>query len=238
MTDLFNDDGSNIEPAATDNVLEQLVGDGKKYKDAEALAKSRIAADNHIAKLEREQAELRKEMENRLSLEEFLDQQKQLVARGTDDNHQEERTENVEGLTKEQVADLVRSAITKEKTEATQNENFEYVRSELTKVYGDNFADKISRRATQLRMSKEVLNAMALNHPHAFLELMKPQGTQQVDNVTPPNSSVRVPTGPTGKGKSYYDNLRKTDFRKWMSPEIQNEMDKASQRMGAAFFDN
>src|SRR5688572_12541162 len=87
MTDLFS--GSNNEPADSgdDNnqgsILEQLVGEGKKFADAEALAKCKAESDAFIETLKREQAELRRELDTRLSLEDFLDQQKATPAAGT-----------------------------------------------------------------------------------------------------------------------------------------------------------
>ena len=59
MTDQVPDQGK--EEQVTESYLEQLVGEGKQYANIEALAKSRIDANEHIQRLEAEAASRREE---------------------------------------------------------------------------------------------------------------------------------------------------------------------------------
>lgn len=242
MTDLFN--ASNND-AADDNdnqssFLEQLVGDGKKFADAEALARGKAESDAFIETLKREQAELRKELETRLSLEEFLDKQKQEpVAKQPDTPSGNPGAENDERLSKEQIAAIVRDALIHEKTNATQTENMTYVRNELIKQYGSGYTDKLAKVAASLELDKQFLNDMAASKPKAFLKLVAQELKEPVTPVAPPRSSVRTDrTQVSGlKNKAYYDQIKKSDPKHYWSAECSAERHQMAQKMGPAFFD-
>ena len=242
MTDLFKNDASNDEAGDDDNTsfLEQLVGEGKKFADAEALARGKAESDSFIETLKREQAELRKELETRLSLEEFLDQQKQTPAASNAGTPPvTSGAENDEKFSKEQIAAIVRDALIHEKTNATQSENLAYVRNELVKQYGNGYADKLSRVAANLELDKDFLNNMASSKPKAFLKLVAQELKEPVTAVAPPRSSVRTThTGVSGlKNKAYYDAIKKSDPKHYWSAECSAERHQMAQKMGPAFFE-
>ena len=64
MSDLF---GNDVTPTAED-----LVGEGKKFKTIDDLAKGKAQADTHITNLEKELAELRQDLSARLTVEDFV----------------------------------------------------------------------------------------------------------------------------------------------------------------------
>ena len=55
-------EGSN-EELAQESAVDLLVGEGKKYKSVDDLAKSRITADEHIKQIEFENNNMRKELD-------------------------------------------------------------------------------------------------------------------------------------------------------------------------------
>lgn len=61
MTDQVTDQVTETEQTQ-ESYLSKLVGEGKKYASEEALAKSRLDADEHIARVEAEAAELREKL--------------------------------------------------------------------------------------------------------------------------------------------------------------------------------
>ena len=76
VAELFNDpveDVANLPVVDPNkNYLEELVGEGKKFKDPVALARSKVESDRHIAKLESELKAIRTDMNSRLSLEDLV----------------------------------------------------------------------------------------------------------------------------------------------------------------------
>jgi hypothetical protein len=68
------------EETITENFLENLVGDGKKFtdpealaNDPEALAKGKYEADKFVKDLERQNAELREDLEKTAKLDELME---------------------------------------------------------------------------------------------------------------------------------------------------------------------
>jgi hypothetical protein len=243
-TDLFdnvsNEDTDPIDDSQQGSFLEQLVGDGKKFADAEALAKGKHESDAFIETLKREQAELRRELDTRLSLEEFLDQQKTTPASGTPITPEgKSGAENVESLSKEQIATIVRDALIHEKTNATQSENLAYARQELIKQYGSGYADKLNKVAASLDLDKDFLNNMAATKPKAFLRLVAQEAKEVVTSVAPPRSSVRTVAATTSglKNQAYYNQIKKSDPKYYWSAECSAERHQMAQKLGPAFFE-
>src|SRR4029450_8159059 len=72
MTDLFSDESDiNVDP--NKNYLEELVGEGKKFKTPEDLARGKAESDSFIERLQKELHGLRNELKSRLQLEEVVD---------------------------------------------------------------------------------------------------------------------------------------------------------------------
>src|SRR5689334_15076479 len=66
-----------IDPAK-DYTLE-LIGEGKKYKDAQAAARALLEKDNFIQRLQAENAEARKQLQQGSKIDEFLDKMKNVI---------------------------------------------------------------------------------------------------------------------------------------------------------------
>ena len=66
-------DPTTIDPATIENPLETLVGEGKKFKDADALARAAIEKDRFILQLQAENAQMRTSLKGEQKIDEFLD---------------------------------------------------------------------------------------------------------------------------------------------------------------------
>ena len=81
---------------------------------------------------------------------------------------------------------------------------------------------------------------MAAVSPSGFFKLVDSVATP-VDKApgSPPTSGVdkgKVMTDGTVKNKAYYDNLRKTDRKAYLSRRIQAEMHEQAVKMGPSFY--
>jgi hypothetical protein len=105
--DLFAADDTTVS-------FDQLVGEGKRYANGDVLARSKIEADKAIKQREQELAELRAELNTRLSLEEFLAKTSANVSTQGNNPPVEQTPQKVEAtpsVSKDEVLNLVREAL-------------------------------------------------------------------------------------------------------------------------------
>lgn len=259
MTDLFN----GTTPEQTINPTEQPPANYIDYAtskfrttdnklDVEGLAKGKYESDLFIQKLQREQAEMRKELDTRLSLEAYLEKTMNSAGKApaatSESNVQEQPlghevpagTKAASGLTEEQIAELVRKTLSTETNRSIQTRNIETAKAELEKAWGPHYANKLAEKARELGLGKDFLNGLAAESPKAFLSVLEVKPSSPVDpNYAPPQSSVRPTDGkaPVGvKNQSYYNALKKADPKTYWLAKTQSEMHREALRLGEAFF--
>lgn len=241
MNDLFKpSDATNAEEIKS--YKEHLVGEGKKFKDEEALARAKWEADEFIKKVTAENDEMRKELATRMTLEEFWEKTKMTQSKTEDrvDNLREEPAAQMNAPKPEDIAEMVRRELNQEKSKSQKAENVEYVRSELTKTWGPNFQDRLVAKAKELGSSVEFLGAMAETQPKAFLQLMV-GSTQQVKSASndyvPPRSAINlINSNSNNQNFAHYEKMRKENPSLYWTPKIQNEMYKAARDLGEDFY--
>lgn len=251
MTDVFSAPPSTVVESSSDkegNAFERLVGDGKKFKDTEALAKGKEEADAHIARLESELAEIRQDFNDR-ALEDYLRfKADREVAKavpetpavsGIDPNAQNN------GLDAESIRKLINETLTQEQTKAVRDANVRTVQNELVKVWGPAYVATLRDKATELGLGEDFLNDVAAKSPKAFLSLVGASPKEASRNVvTPPVTSGMQSMGVMHgnaagvRGKTYYDNLRKQDPAKYHSKEVTIQRHNDALRMGIEAFNN
>jgi hypothetical protein len=228
LTKLFSD-----APDQGDDYVAQATAKFKKDDgslDVDALAKSWGHGQQHIGNLETEQAGLRKDLEQRLTMETFLEKITKAPAAppSSSDNQDDEEPPKKPEIDLAQVTKLVEDKITATQRQATAQANVDYVAKKLQEVWGDGFSNKLNARAKELGVSKDFLGGMAESHPQAFLELVIPKTSSVTPSAfVPPQSTTRSAT--TTKGNDAWANfeeIRKKDPQKYWSREVQNEIHK------------
>jgi hypothetical protein len=219
--------------------LEELVGEGKKYKDLEALARSRIFADEHIQNLEAEQQtlrddyiQLREEYNKALNLQELLDKLQQQQLPG-DQIPQTPTDDDRKPLTMDQIESLLEQRDVKKR----ENENFREVQNKLKETYGPGYSQELRTLADSMGMSAEEVDAMARRNPKAFERLfITPKQTDSFDG--PPSSTRRSGTfAPTTVKRDwkYYEKMRKENRELYNSPKTQMQIIEDMKTLGADF---
>lgn len=253
MNELFkqpDEDNFTIDP--NKNYLEELVGENKKFKDHEALAKGKAEADGYIKVLERkldaivadnktlrdDYLKLDTDYKSRASVEELIDRistQKQLP---TSDNTPSDRNEPPM-LDPTKLDELFSQKYHQMKTAERQEENYKKVVSTLQERYGENFQDVLRKQTAELDLSEEEVLSMAKNRPNALLRLL-PEPKQESFG-TPPRSSVRTdnfsPTGGPKRTWSYYEKMRKEKPNQYNDPQTSIQMYEDYKLLGEAFED-
>lgn len=230
MTDnLFTDDHQIDE---TKNYLEDLVGEGKKYKDAEALAKAVLHKDRHISTIEGENKTFRDELKVRTTLEEFLDKMKTQEPQQTNRETppDEKRQDSANQL---DIEELLEKKLTERDSRTAAQRNLQDVQKVLEQTYGSSWKTELRRKATELSVGEDFLNDLASTKPQAFLKLI------EVDKTSEPelqNRTVRPSSESGKKNYAYYDKLRKEDPNRYLRPDVQNEMFSQAKLLGDAFY--
>lgn len=247
MSDLFedtNDGESQPQPIS----FEDLVGEGKRYRDPDAVAKAVSEKDAFIEQLKKENAEMRTDLSSRMTLEELADK----VFKGRDTGNptedprptqpQEPRVEE----NRPQIEDLseqVRKLLMEERAKETRNGNIEKAKSALKEAYGADYKQAVLKAASELGVSEQYLADMSATTPAGFMRLIESVVPRDNNSPTTPpagsfDSSRGAEPGFKKRNAAYYNELRKSDPKKYFSKEVQVEMYKQAREMGEAFFSN
>lgn len=250
MTDLFT---QNTSPAVDPNkqFFNELVGDDKKFKTQEDLARAKVESDRFIDQLKGELAGLRQDLNTRLTIEQMMDKISAPKEPLNPDSGSNQPTGNGEGgsnkqLTEDDIDRLVEQRLSKADKLRTQEANLNYVRTALEEKYGPQFATHLKESASALGVGEEFLNSLAKEQPKVFLKLIESETPKQQSAAltglfTPPQGRQTAPNKsftPTSDRKmSYYNDLKAKDPSLYWSPSVQNQLHQDAIRLGETFFD-
>ena len=227
--------------------LADLVGDDKKFKTLDDLAKGKLESDKFIEQLQgelkqtREQmAELEEAASKKATVSDLVDAVKKANKKVDEDGNQPISEEQLKTM----VADIMDG-----RTEAqTRASNFRQAnQSVLDKFNGDVEAARAytAERAKQLGLTTDKLKSLGEESPSAFRQLMdvKPStGSQSVTAL--PEANVERGANPQSatvidghRTKAYYDNLKKElgPSKYWNDTKIQGAYFKDAQALGDRF---
>jgi hypothetical protein len=256
LTDLFTapTPGDTTTTPNIDNLVEALVGDGKKFKTVEELAKAKLEADRFIEQLKNENAGIRQELSTRQTLEELMDKvsSRERVPESTNTGHNQSQGGGdgqngaSKAFTEEDIARLVEERLSASEKARVHTANLETVQKALVASFGSDYVTHLKAKASELGVSEEYLNTMAKETPKAFLKLVEVDGAPK--GTTPalfsPPATHGLPSSnkqgftPTGNRKqSWYEDLRKRNPTEYWSPATQNRMHQEALSLGESFFD-
>lgn len=238
------------------NYLEELVGEGKKFKTPEELAKGKAEADLFIKSLLDEMKEVKDELNKRMTVEDLMNSLKgtreQTTMTNGDNFNTSENTHTSHGDTGTNSLDLetirkaLKDELAQEKEKARRQANVAEVVNKLREQHGDNVSAYLNTKAKELNVDITYLRELAEDKPSVFYQLV---GNSQTSNdpfrsgpVTPPRSQVTTGVTPTKsygehKTKSYYEQLKLKDKKAYFSPQVRVQMHKDALALGESFFD-
>ena len=251
MPNAFSDDPNatntntdpNAEPAAapapapatppTPTLVDELVGEGKKFDSVEALAKGKKEADEHIINLQREQKELREELDKRLSAEDTAARLQEKTK-----NSQENTTQ----ASASEVSDLVKKTI-QEMTDKERSEaNINKADAVLAEKYGEKRAEIVKAKAVELGVTIEFLEQTAATSPNAFLGMIGESMPAPAPAAAATEGSVntdalsQINTGAKADTYKSFEELRRANPKEYFKPETQNRMMKLAAEQGESFY--
>lgn len=242
---LFTPDPEIITVDPNKDYFAELVGEGKKFADAKALARSKAEADAHIARLEREQAIARKELENRMNMEKFMDQLSKTVqpktaepiidpTSGLERNVEQPKVE-IKGLSEDDVTKMLEARERQHREQA----NIAEAIAKAKEAFGANYAIVLKQKAQELGVSEDFLTSIAKSNVAAFVRVVGIGQVQGSDALFPQgsiNTSGMQQTAKDTKNWAYYENIRKNNVAEYLLPKTQREMHEQAVKLGESFY--
>lgn len=242
-----------IEPTVQEppqDYYQELVGDGKKFKDNQDLAKGKWQSDHYIKTLEMQKDELRKDYlklkedyEARAKLEELIDQlHKQPFQQPTISENTMPANVDKPGLDPTQIESLVSNKIQEHEASKKQTENFNSVKIKLRERYGSNYQEVLKQQIDELGISEDYANNLARSNPVVFERTFGLDKPAQAQNFQTPPRSTRISDNFNQKGSqkrtwTYYQDLKQKDPKIYYDPKIAVQMEKDIQELGDSFMD-
>lgn len=247
MNNLLEEDNTpQIDP--NKDYLLELVGEGKKFKTPQDLARGKFEADNYVKTLTIKLDEMRNDYmkldadyKARATLEELMTQ---LKPQQQQSSNTEPKVNDVKmpEIDPKHIESLVDSRIKTNKILEREQENFNKVKEKLKEKLGTNYQDSLSKHIDSLGLTVDDMNALAKKSPTAFFNALKiDEPTQEDSFQTPPRTSQRndtfLPKGGPKRTWAYYQELKKKDRNLYYDPKTNIQMEKDRQALGAEFED-
>jgi hypothetical protein len=249
MTDnlLAEDNSETITIDPNKNYVEELVGEGKKFKTIEDLARGKYESDLHIKIMEKRSDELRNDYlkvrdENlaKAKLEELIDkmQAQQLSPSSYQPPANDDKTPPT--IDSKQIESLIDSQISRRETESKEKANFNTVQNRLKERFGNSYQAVLKEQIDTLGLTIDDVNVLAKKSPNAFFRTMGLDQPQQTESFQAPVRSNQMSSfKPTTQKRtwSYYQELKKQNPKLYYDPKIANQMHKDYEDLGPQFED-
>lgn len=251
MTSLFDQNDDTPQLDQSKNYLAELVGEGKKFKTNEELARGKAEADLYIQTVNKRADQLR---------DDYLQLREQLNARDSEETAQakfEELLARYEvnrtppqlpvetperkptPFDPSKLDSLIEEKLLKTEANRKAQTNFTEVQKKLKEQLGSNYQSILQDKMNELDLTTEDINALARKSPTAFFNTL--QLNQQTENILgAPRSNQRSgfnPKTPERRTWSYYENLRKANPKIYYDPKIANQMHDDALALGTEFQD-
>lgn len=230
------------------NYVEELVGDGKKFKSIEDLARGKYEADLHISlknkqfdELAADYKRLREEYNAGPKLQEAID--RLLAAKETPSSeHTPAKEDTKPAFDPEQLDARMDARLAQFEADRKSHANEQIVRDKLQEKFGDKFSEMLAAQTQKLGLTADRVTDIARTSPSAFFRLMGLEEQQQTESFqSPPRSSQNTnftPSGAKTKKWSDYKALQKTHPNLFSDPKTHNQMMSDIKAIGEkAFYD-
>jgi len=258
MTDLFSSaapesptfDSTTPQLDESKNYLEELVGEGKKFKTVDDLAKGKAYADQMVTKLLQEKKEVEEELNKRRTVEDLLARMEQRNSgQMPTEYNQTQRTHettanDVNSVSLDEIKAAIKADLEKERQEAIRQKNIAEASDALRNLYGDNVPSVLQAKASELGLTLDRLREVAADSPKALLALIGGPAQKTRDVFSPPGTAVNTAANAgqqnfgDHKPASYWAKLRQTDPKAYKDPKNMMAMHKSALALGDRYFDN
>lgn len=247
MTDnLLDDNVDHTELDPNKNYLADLVGEGKKFKTVEDLARGKYQADLFIDFKNKQFDEMRddylktkEQLSTRASVESLVDELKQLKLTSSDNTNRANEVENQPKYDPKEVESLVSSKIQEHELTKKQQDNHNLVRGKIEERFGSN-KSVLKQQISELGLTEEEVNYMARTKPEVLIRALGLDKQPVKDNFQAPVQSTKrndnFAPRVEKRNYAYYQELKQKNLNEYLSPRNQTQMQKDAIEMGDSFF--
>tara|TARA_B110000858_G_scaffold136469_1_gene155091 strand:+ start:467 stop:1234 length:768 start_codon:yes stop_codon:yes gene_type:complete len=236
---------TSFEGVTTPSIVGDLVGEGRKFNDVEALAKGKLEADKFIEQMKQENATLKADLEKtayRLGVNDHLkemasDSTSELSGSNNNNGGTSNQANTQPTSSEANIESLVEQTLMKREQQSVTKNNIAIVEAELEKTYGTEAAATVQQKAAELGLSLSELQGMASKSPTAFMQLLGQPAPRRSPVI---QGSIRT-EGSTMQASSekdfgYYQNLRRENSSLYYKPSTQRAMMADADRLGGSFY--
>lgn len=246
MDNLVQPNQDQIEIDENKDYLAELVGDDKKFKTPQELAKGKWHSDRMIElqnkrldDMREDYLRIRDENQAKAKLEEYIDRiTKQQTISNTPPQVNMDEPKQID---MDQIKSLVSSQIQEETTKRQQDSNFSKVQNKLVERYGKNYSNSLSEQIQNLGMTDRQITDLAKSAPDAAMRLLGLDSQPQRDGFqSPPRNQQRSDTfAPKTQKRTwqYYQEMRKANPDLYNDRKIANQMIQDAVELGDEFND-
>lgn len=241
MTDnLFEQKPTDQQTKQIDNYLEELVGENKKFKTAEELAKGKYIADQYIEHKNREYDTLRadylkvrEELDARAKWEEIADK----LTKTSNSEPTTHANEEIQQPTLDatQLEELIKSRLNEHEVQKTFRNNIQEVETRLKERYGANYAQVLKQETEGLGLSEDQVNDLARRAPKTLYRMLGIDQQSGESFNAPPKSTQTFAPKQNKRDWAYYEEMRKNDPKNYHNPKTQTQMFKDAAELGEQF---
>ena len=227
--------------------LFELVGEGKKFKTVEDLAKGKIEADNFIVRLQQEQAELRAELAKRTTMEQVMESilsskpvapvvpvDPTPVPSAPPASEVTPKTSSVVPSSDIDMENKVKAIIAEREAQSIVSANRAATDSALIAKFGtvEEAKKVVAEKAAGLGVSVEFLQSVADKSPNALMSMLgltvnanpiKPSSNTSPASINPVANGVGAKSGVEAELEAL-NNLRRTKPNEYFLPRNQQRM--------------
>ena len=229
--DIFADPNEDV-------TLNTLVGEGRKYSNADELAKGYSNAEGFIQQLKAELAQERAKLQSNVINADGNADPSSITAPNPPVNQEPARSPAPDG-NEVDWRQNIRKELEAITSEERYKKNVEDAAQAMVSRYGskEKAQEAIQKRAVELGVSPEWLGDSAGKSPAAFFATMG-VADKATDRTTPsPLSEVRsLNQGNGNRNYAYYEEIRKTNKSQYFSPSVQKQMFEDAKQAGADFY--
>ena len=164
-----------------------------KYRDVQTALDALKHSQDYIPQLKADNERLQRELEEAKNNAKRMEELEQTIDRLTaSQGTQEEAPQGAQGLTPEQIQELLDKRLAERETQAQVQKNLEQVETTLRTQYGDKAAEVVTQKANEYGMTPAELQKWAEKSPQAVLALFNAKPSTS-GGKTKPSSSVNIP---------------------------------------------
>lgn len=236
--DLPTDTDVTIDPSV--DYLDQLVGEGKKFKSPSELAKGKAESDRYIEFQKTEVARLKQELAARESVETLITKMKSVSQTPTEPNVSSTPGAGSEVLDDSSLEARLLSIL--EKRDATRLTETNV--SKVERVLGEQFGAKenvqavLNKKSRELGMTGKQLQQIAETSPEAFFKLIDADVPHTPMAGAAPRSGVNTTANSTTglRNAAFYEKMKRENPKQYFDAKTTVQQIKDARELGDKYF--